>query len=489
MKNIYTLLFCFIILNKSYSQTALTGISTTDVTSTTATTYTNAPNTYNWSVGANNVQKRIAGFSSAGGNYAYSNALNGVVKMRRINNAATTGDFSLVWCDASTVTTTFNMQAPLPANMESYFDDNIYNKGTDNLFDNTSANSNNIERLDWILSSGYSTVNTTKVGFAVFERGADNAHDAFAIAAITGLDASGNPNNYGTLKKVISNEWGNITSSSVTYRIMKGASGTNLVDAGSNSQNRGGIFLSLADLGIAANTTIYGYSIFASDVPAASTPAQLSDVSLANAVTYPTNSGAAGGIDLIATTGIFVDATVLPIKLESFSVAQTNTNNLNWKITDYNNELLNMEIQKSVDGRNFNTIEKVLPTQLTNNYNFVDADNATDCLYRIKLNTQDGKFIYSTIIKVSNNKKVTATLLPNPVNYDATLNFYSKQNTDAAINIYDATGKKISSEKINIAKGINGIKPNNIASLKAGQYVLVISIQNEKSESIRFVKN
>ncbi len=488
MKYILSLFFCLILLKNSFAQTALTGVSISNVTNPNALTYTNSTNTYNWAVGANNIQKRILGFSSPTANFSYSNALNGIVKMRRINNAVTTGDFTLVWSEGTITATPFNMQANMPANMEVYFDDNIFNKGTDNLFDNTSTNSNNIERLDWILSGGYSTTKITKIGFAVFERGVDNNHDAFAIAAITGLDAMGNPNNYGTLKKVTTAEWGNITSSTIDYRILKGASGTNLLDAGVNTQPRGGIFFSLSDLGIAANEVVYGYSLFASDVPATSTDAQLSDVSATNTTTYPTNTGTAGGIDLIATTGIFSDITALPITLESFSIKQTNTNNLSWKISDDNNELLGFEIQKSIDGINFSTIGNVPPIQFSSTYSFIDNNNSSSYFYRIKINSINGSYFFSSIIKVTNDKKVKTILYPNPINISTSLTFYSKENTETILNIYDVTGKKISSEKVITSEGINALKPKFITELKAGQYILTIATKDSVIESITFIK-
>ena len=490
MKKSLLLSFCIFIFSISNAQIALTGVTTTNVTSNVTTTYLNAGNTYNWSISPNNVQKRITGFTSAAGTYVYSNALNGIVKMRRVNNAGTTGDFTLVWSEGSITATPFNMQANMPATMEAYFDDNVYNKGTDNFFDNISANSNNIERMDWILSGGYSTTNITKVGFAVFERGADNAHDAFAIAAITGLDAMGNPNNYGTLKKVTTAQWGNITSSGVSYRILKAASGTNLLDAGVNTQNRGGVFLPLSSLGITSGTTIYGYSIFANDVPLASTVAQLVDVSATNTLTYPTNTASAeGGIDMIATTGIFVDITVLPIVIESFSVTQNSDNNeLRWKYSDNNNELLKFEIEKSFDGTSFQNLKTITPVIGTFDFTSKDFANQNDCYYRLKVTRNNGSYFYSDILKVKQSKIYKTTIVPNPVMDNATINYFCKKDGVISFSIFDVSGKQIAVENIFIYKGLNAVKLSKINGLQTGQYFLTIVSDTGEKETLKFVK-
>ena len=488
MKKVFVLLiflFNILILN---AQTALTAVVTADIAGTATTSYTAATFLYNWSVAPNNIQKRILTFSSAGATFGYSNALNGNVVMRRVNNAVVTGDFSLVWSEGSITAAPFNMQAAMPQNMESYFDDNIFNKGTDNIFDNSSTNANNIERLDWILPGGYSTTTPLKIGFAVFERGLDNGHDPFAIAAITGLDGTGKPNNYGTLKKVVSSNWGNIASSGLSYRILKAASGTNLLDAGTNTQPRGGIFFSLTDLGITSGQTIYGYSIFANDVPAASTAAQLSDFT--NATTFPTNTGTAdGGVDLIATTGIFVNTTLVPIVLESFTVVQNKDNNeLQWKYSDFNNELLKFEIEKSFDGNSFQNIKTVAPVFGTFNNTSKDFTNQNDCYYRLKIIKNDGSYFYSAILKVKQSKIYKTSITPNPILEGVAIEYYCRKDGIVSFAIFDISGKQLSIENIYIYKGLNAVKLSKINDLQTGQYFLKIVSNTSETESLKFIK-
>ncbi len=484
------LFFLFFLSSVSFAQSAITTVSTTNVTGGSATTYLNGGNTYNWATSPNNVQKSVTGFSTAAGSYGYSSALNGVVKLKRSTGGTITGDFSLVWSEASITASPFNMQAAMPPNMESYFSANIFNKGTDNLFDNTSANSNNIERLDWILSAGYSTTNVTKTGFAVFERGADGQHDPFVIAAITGLDVSGNPNAYGAVKRIVSADYGNITNSAVAYRILKGASGTNLLDATTNTQNIGGVFLSLSDLGISAGSKVYGYSLLAPDFPAGATSADI--VNTSNTTNFPINTGSVGGIDLIATTGIFIDLTVLPVTIESFTAKEENYNKLNWKVTDVENEINNFTVLKSTNAVDFLEIGNVPYTINKTDYSFTDYNSAksySNNYYKFKIKKKDGQFIFSSIIKITGNKwSGAAAILPNPVFADAIINYKAINEGYINLLIYNTKGEKINNQKIKVQKGLNIIQFKKVAALYPGEYILEIMSSDEPSQSIKFIK-
>jgi hypothetical protein len=92
----------------------------------------------------------------------------------------------------------------------------------------------------------------------------------------------------------------------------------------SGTQNIGGVFLSLDDLGIANTIKIYGYSIFAADLPANAKATDL--VNYKNATFFPTNtnSGTQGGIDLIALTGVLSiqNSVILPPTAENIILPQ-----------------------------------------------------------------------------------------------------------------------------------------------------------------------
>jgi hypothetical protein len=82
--------------------------------------------------------------------------------------------------------------------------------GSDNLFGHqgdANGNNNNIARLDAVFTTSGITVNST-LTLAVFERRTPTTHDGFQVAAITALDAQGNPAAYGPLVNVPVGTWG-----------------------------------------------------------------------------------------------------------------------------------------------------------------------------------------------------------------------------------------------------------------------------------------
>ncbi len=212
---------------------------------------------------------------------------------------------------------------------------NMY-RGTDNLFTNDNGNtqsSGDIERLDFILNSAGERA-TTDQAFAVFDRGNATNHDSFKIAIITGVDTNGNPTSYGgNLITVTPSNYDTAANpiANQSYTVERYNNGDNLsaednaITGGSilstdqGVQGVGGVVLSLANLGISAGTTIYGYSIMAADVYSTSTATVAINstvsadlVNYMNTAYYPSNTsdntttgdGNYGGLDLVAVNGV-----------------------------------------------------------------------------------------------------------------------------------------------------------------------------------------
>jgi hypothetical protein len=249
-----------------------------------------------------NGQRSVTTFTTASATYGVASQANNVfVRRNGVNN-----DQSSVWYVSSGVGTNLsgmhgNAYGPLLTS------NNIF-AGSDNTFANGTANTTgNIERLDFTWNSGLTVTNS--VAFAVFDRGAVGVHDSFAIAAVTAIDASGNPTAYASLVKVAAG-WGGATNpiADFNYRLFRYSNGDVLTASTANTevatQGIGGIVITAADLGLTIGTTIYGYSLMAVDVTAA-TSAQLLDWT--NGTFYPTTtdgSTGGGGIDLAALNGM-----------------------------------------------------------------------------------------------------------------------------------------------------------------------------------------
>jgi hypothetical protein len=284
--------------------------ATQDVTAINTTTIPGSPSTVEGYT-FNNGVRQVTSFSTATSTYIVSSGADNVFIRRNGVNA----NNSSVWYTNSGVGTDlagvhYNDYGQLLRN------NNLFG-GSDNTFANGITNTTgNIERLDFTWNSPI-TVNNS-FAFAVFDRGAVGVHDSFAIAAVTAVDAFGNPTAYGTLLRV-NPGWGGAANpiGDFDYRFFRYANGNNLTattdSATVNTQGIGGIVITAADLGLALGQNIYGYSLMAVDVTA-SNSAELLDWT--NATFYPTttdgNTGG-GGIDLAAINGIAFAAVPEPV--------------------------------------------------------------------------------------------------------------------------------------------------------------------------------
>lgn len=487
-------LFSFILVSslQATSQVSITAVNTSTSSAASSFTYANAGFTYNWGLTPNNSIVSVNGFTAGAQNYSYASFLPGTVRLRRVNNAMVTGNYTLVWAQVVTSGTVYNMFPEYQNDMEPFFNGRVYNKGTDNFFDNTSANSNNIERLDWILSGGYSTTSPGLVGFSVFERGAVGGHDPFCIAAITSLDGLGNPATYGTIVRVVAANYGD-PGPTVTYRILKAQNPANLLDAGTNTQNRGGVIVSLQSLGITSGQTIYGYSLFSNDLPIAATPANLVDFT--NATYFPTNTGNPGGIDLIAVTGIYIANSLLPVKFVSFSgVENQNIVKLKWEVE---NETTadRYEVERSYDGRIFSVINQLKSNGNSSTVNVyslndnVSAVFSSQLYYRIKQYDLDGSYYYSKTIALRKNSKPLELLLyPNPSAENLFVNVRSAVAEKVNLTVSNLSGLQVITQQINLFAGNNSLTVNGIDKLPPGAYQLSIQWQGGRKTTKQFIK-
>ncbi|MEM1042529.1 MAG: SdrD B-like domain-containing protein [Bacteroidota bacterium] len=187
----------------------------------------------------------------------------------------------------------------------------VINRGSNNTFDNArgASISSNVERVDFLFATGLSTSSAALAGagFPVFERSGGNA---FGIAAITALDRSGAPDGYGPLVLVTNNNTAvSPAFSPVSFEQEDGE--TALEPTGqSGAQDVKGVFVSLADLGVAAGQTIYGYSLFGEDTPPSA--------DLVDYASFPKTED--GGADLVGGGQFFV-ATNIVFAPDCFTVA------------------------------------------------------------------------------------------------------------------------------------------------------------------------
>jgi hypothetical protein len=490
------LLFCSF---AATSQTSITAVTTSTVPTVTSTTYTNvaADTTYNWGVAPNNLITNLTGFTSGSVSYTYANAVTGTVYLRRVDNANAIGNVTLAWVEATTTTspTVFNMSADYEKDQAVFLNNHVYNKGADNLFGNVGGNSNNIERLDWIIPAGYATTQPDKVGFAVFDRGPSGSHDVFAIAAITSLSL-GLPNSYSNIVRVTSAEYGDI-GPNVTYRVLHGIVPGDLFNLSGTSQNRGGVFISYQDLGITANTPVYGYSLFAGDLPVGATSTDIVDWT--NITNFPTTTSSTlnteGGIDLIAITGISIANSVLPTHFMNFDAVENNDIiNLKW-VVENENSVDRYEIERSTDGINYfkiNEVKSVGDYNGAHTYSLPDnvaSVSSNQLFYRISQYDKNGSYYYSNTVAIRRNSKTASILLyPNPVSEFLFVNIPSSITDKGVLAVINSAGARVISKGVQLFNGNNSFTVNGVRQLPNGIYQLSIKLESGKTIVKQFSK-
>jgi phosphoribosylformylglycinamidine (FGAM) synthase-like enzyme len=139
------------------------------------------------------------------------------------------------------------------------------------------------------------------------------------------------------------------------------------------------------------------------------------------------------------------------------------------------------EIERSIDGINFETIGFVkgnTNSNRVNKYVFID-DNHASAFYRLKQIDFDGKYDFSNVISVQGND-LLIDITPNPFNNVIEINSNGQL---VNVEVLDITGKVVISEVINGSK-----TTLNTASLNNGVYFVRIN-NGESVVTKRLIKN
>jgi hypothetical protein len=205
--------------------------------------------------------------------------------------------------------TNLTLMGPLVSGAQAALSGNNLLIGADNVLNdagNPNGNNTNIQRIDVLFTNGIAA--SLANVFAIFDRGATNAHDGFKIAAITSM-SGGVPTGYGPLLPVPTGTWGTQdVEPASTYSVTRkndAAGNVNFHPSDALVQPIGGVVIHSTDLAT-AGTTIFGYSLFADDVTS-------SGAALAQISNFPTNTTETdGGLDLVGTEAVLFTSTSVP---------------------------------------------------------------------------------------------------------------------------------------------------------------------------------
>jgi hypothetical protein len=189
-----------------------------------------------------------------------------------------------------------------------------------------------------------------------------------------------------------------------------------------------------------------------------------------------------------------------PVPVQMFAFAGTangSYNLLTWSTASESNNS-GFEVQRSIDGFNFQPIGFV-PTKSDNGssstnlqYAFEDVKPfSTNNYYRLKQVDKDGRGVYSNIVTIRGigvKQMTISNLYPNPVRDNLTLVLATDRGGILTVWVTDITGKTMMHNNISVKAGDNLI-PVKTAHLLRGVYVLrVIHQHTFEMMTVQFMK-
>lgn len=192
------------------------------------------------------------------------------------------------------------------------------------------------------------------------------------------------------------------------------------------------------------------------------------------------------------TTGVGT-GTPLPLSLLYFAGYNDGpVNRLNWETTNEINTN-HFELERSLNAINFAPIGNVLAAgNSTSNllYNFTDEHpQLGNNYYRLKMIDNDGSYEYSNIINIPlrSDRVEVVRLYPNPTFSTLSLDLYAPADEDVQVNIIDAIGQIVKTEKLSIIQGMN-TSTFDVTNLSAGVYVVSFTCCGGQTYQQKFVK-
>jgi len=181
----------------------------------------------------------------------------------------------------------------------------------------------------------------------------------------------------------------------------------------------------------------------------------------------------------------FDASTILPVTLQSFTVAKEKSSSLlTWSTTHEENNL-HFELQHSKDGNSFTTVATVASkgnTSTGHQYSFVHALPIKGMnYYRLKQVDKNGSFSFSKVVRIEfSHSAIAINVFPNPVN--DILHVQHSMNNLREIIVRDAVGKTVKQIKTN---ALSFDVP--VSDLAKGNYFVCL-VGDGATETTPFVK-
>ena len=155
-----------------------------------------------------------------------------------------------------------------------------------------------------------------------------------------------------------------------------------------------------------------------------------------------------------------------------------------WK-TDEESGINHYEIERSTDGANFNSINRVSSRNSTipAEYSGEDIAPATgNNYYRLKIVNQDGKIEYSRIVKLKFKGNFTDNLQITRQGNEVLINNQSASVKNVSIGVYTASGQKLFSQQKLLSAGVNSL---NLQGRTSQVLFIKIEVAGEETKTFK----
>ena len=184
---------------------------------------------------------------------------------------------------------------------------------------------------------------------------------------------------------------------------------------------------------------------------------------------------------------------LLPVKLINLKATVKNQKHalINWQTASEKNNK-GFEVQRSIDGHNFETVGFVKGnqnSQTNSSYSFIDENLNGLFYYRLKQIDKDNSIFYSKVVKVRIEAKDELSIIafPNKLQNQLQLSVNNAIGNQLNIAIFNAEGKIVINQ-VHQSEILNSQYDINVAALQSGIYFVKVSTINQ-STTLKVVKN
>lgn len=205
------------------------------------------------------------------------------------------------------------------------------------------------------------------------------------------------------------------------------------------------------------------------------------------------------GVRTFATFTLGDQQNPLPVRLTAFDAARVGKDALvTWQTASEENSR-SYDVQVSTNGTEFRTLTSV-PSAAPNtvrltSYSYLDTEENKSGLryYRLRQVDLDGKDAFFAPKAVSFEGKAPATTLvayPNPFDGNDQLHIamQSVAAGKAQVRITDMTGRVIRQEAVEVTKGLTDLSVSGVSELKAGLYLVNVTLPTGEVKNVKVMK-